>query len=145
MATKKKPVKKAAPKKKAIITKKGNSRRDNKNQRNNRSGENGCYFTTACCTYKGLSDNCYQLNLLRDFRDKVMRQTSNGKKIIDQYYLVAPKIVNKINESEDTSIEYDLIFKHINETCRLIKASKGDEAIICYSNMVNYLIMKYLN
>ena len=28
----------------------------------------GCFLTTACVTYRGLADDCYELNVLRNFR-----------------------------------------------------------------------------
>lgn len=57
-----------------------------------KDSSNGCYLTTACVEYKGLSDSCKELTLLRNFRDNYMKNNSSTD--IDKYYQVAPRIVD---------------------------------------------------
>lgn len=37
------------------------------------SGSGWCFLTTACCKYKGLPDDCAELETLRRFRDNYLK------------------------------------------------------------------------
>ena len=73
-------------------------RKSTKVKRNTKPS-NSCYFTTACCDYYGLPDNCSQLETLRSFRDTIMSKTPQGLELIKKYYEVAPNIVENISKS----------------------------------------------
>lgn len=62
-------------------------------------GSGGCFLTTACCQYKGLPDDCYELTTLRNFRDTYLKTTEAGNALVEEYYRIAPSIVDKIMES----------------------------------------------
>lgn len=148
-AAPKRSVKKAAPKRSA---KKAAPKRSAKKTPHKRPSKktvsktsSGCYFTTVCCDYFGLPDNCFQLETLRNFRDTVMSKNPKGLKLIKKYYLVAPPIVQKLIVSPNKFVEFKSIFNHINKSCELINSGKHEEAIVAYSKMVNRLINKYLN
>ncbi len=108
-----------------------------------KKSSNKCYFTSACTNYFGLPDNCSQLQILRNFRDVHLMKTENGKYLIALYYKVAPKIVDKIEQSKNKNVIYKHIFNHINIVCHLISSNKFEAAITEYSKMVNFLIKKY--
>lgn len=57
------------------------------------SGSGGCYLTSACMKHfqKNFDDNCYELTVLRWFRDNFV-----SKEDIEHYYNVAPIIVKKL-------------------------------------------------
>ena len=65
------------------------------------SASGGCFLTTACCEYKGLPDDCDELQAMRRIRDEYIRNQPYGDKLIRNYYESAPGIVQKINERED--------------------------------------------
>ena len=52
-----------------------------------------CFLTTACVEAENLSDDCYELNTLRNFRDSYVRGLPEGDAIISEYYDIAPKII----------------------------------------------------
>lgn len=58
-------------------------------------------MTTACCEYKGLGDDCYELQTLRNLRDEYIRKQPYGEELIKNYYKEAPEIVIKIKKSKD--------------------------------------------
>lgn len=62
----------------------------------------GCYLTSACMYSKGLPDDCYELETLRNFRDTWLKNSEEGREIIKEYYEVAPKIVSAINETKES-------------------------------------------
>ncbi len=56
-----------------------------------------CYITTAVCQYLGKPDNCKELTALRWFRDNWLQYQPDGKRLIEQYYQIAPQIVDSLN------------------------------------------------
>lgn len=57
----------------------------------------GCFLTSACVEYLGLPDDCKELTTLRTIRDKVLKATGEGRGLVDEYYRIAPALVEKIN------------------------------------------------
>jgi hypothetical protein len=57
-----------------------------------------CFLTTACVKYYGLPDDCKELTILRQFRDHYMKEFKEGRQAIQEYYHLAPKIVEEICE-----------------------------------------------
>ena len=49
-----------------------------------------CYITTAVCASRNQRDDCYELNLLRDYRDRYLAADRKGEALIEEYYNVAP-------------------------------------------------------
>ena len=78
------------------------------------SGSGGCYLTSACMKYfqEKFDDNCYELTVLRWFRDNFV-----SKEDIEHYYEVAPIIVETINKEEKSGIVYDYIYDNIVDYC----------------------------
>ncbi len=100
------------------------------------SGGSGCFLTSACVDYMGKADDCEELTALRNFRDKYMRSTESGKTLVDEYYAVAPAIVENINKSENKDIFYQYIYAVVKYCVILIKQEKYEETLAEYKNMV---------
>lgn len=83
-----------------------------KSDTENNSG--GCYLTTACIKHfhDDFDDNCYELTMLRWFRDNYVSVED-----IKHYYEVAPIIVDTINNYEESEIIYDFIYDRIVSYC----------------------------
>lgn len=62
------------------------------------SPEGGCFITTACCETLGLYDDCFELAVLRRYRDQVLAKRPGGKADIARYYELAPLILARIPE-----------------------------------------------
>ncbi len=60
----------------------------------------GCFLTTACCEILGLTDDCFELNALRHYRDRVLAAMPGGKDDIGLYYRVAPSILERLPEQQ---------------------------------------------
>ena len=58
-----------------------------------------CYITTAVCETFGKPDDCYELRLLRTYRDGYLAGTPGGEEMIRKYYDVAPSIVKHIQSA----------------------------------------------
>ena len=74
----------------------------------------GCYLTSACMQHmsEDFDDKCYELELLRWFRDNFVSQED-----IKHYYKVAPLIVQKIDVSGKRDKFYSQIYDKIVFPC----------------------------
>lgn len=73
-----------------------------------------CYLTTACMRHylNNFDDNCYELTVLRWFRDNFV-----SKEDIKHYYMTAPAIVKAINNDPNSDIIYDYIYDNVVDAC----------------------------
>ena len=93
-----------------------------------------CYLTSACMKYfqEKFDDNCYELTVLRWFRDNFV-----SKEDIEHYYEVAPIIVEAINKEEQSDIIYDYIYDNIVDYCvEQIEQGNYNKAYSRYKNSV---------
>jgi hypothetical protein len=58
-----------------------------------------CFITTAACEVVGLQDDCFELRALRSFRDTYLAKTECGAVEIQQYYNLAPMVLDAMKES----------------------------------------------
>ena len=104
-----------------------------------------CFITTAVCDSFDKADDCYELTAFRNFRDKWLAFQSDGKKLIAEYYDVAPKIVEKINSLTDSAEIYKNIWRDYLSDC--LKAIETGDNLKCkkiYIEMVTTLKEKFL-
>ena len=103
-----------------------------------------CYITTAVCETQGKPDDCYELTLLRDYRDGYLLSQENGEELIRRYYDVAPSIVRHIGEQEDSDEIYGRIWdKYLSPCIHLIECGKNEECRLLYTEMVEDLQNRY--
>lgn len=104
----------------------------------------GCYLTSACMYSKGLPDDCYELETLRNFRDTWLKNSEEGQEIIKEYYEVAPKIVSAINETKESKKVYDMLYEKMVQPCvKLIEQKKYKETVHLYRSMTMQLKEEY--
>ena len=107
-------------------------------------GGSGCYLTEACCTFKGLPDDCEYLSVLRSFRDEYMKSLPSGNKMVAEYYEIAPLIVKAIEQSSEKMQAYEEIYNVITNCVSLIQQEEKNEALEQYKSMTLHLKKKYL-
>ena len=107
----------------------------------------GCFLTTACMRnhLKEFDNNCEELKVLRWFRDNFV-----SKEDINEYYDIAPKIVNIINNDINSNKIYACIYDNLIVKCvELIKKSNYNEAYNLYKNSIlilkQYLLKEDIN
>lgn len=88
----------------------------------------GCYLTTACMKHfkEKFDDNCYELTVLRWFRDNFVSIND-----VNHYYAVAPNIVEKINQDTESDKIYDYIYDTIVDEC--VRAIENGEYSFAYN------------
>ena len=111
---------------------------------NNQGGE-GCFLTTACVCAEGLADDCDQLNTLRDYRDRYLKNRVGGVEDVTHYYCVAPHIVRAINDCDNSrEIWHDLYHNLVLPCVDMIKAGDFEDAYALYRKTVEKLEKEYL-
>ncbi len=104
-----------------------------------------CYITTAVCESVGRPENCYELNLIKDYRDRYLGSTPEGEELVNQYYDIAPTIVKRINKEDDRREKYLFLWENYIRPCvRLIEQKQNDECRQKYMEMVELLKKEYL-
>ena len=96
------------------------------------SGE--CYLTSACMKHmqEKLDDSCEELTILRWFRDRFVSAED-----IKHYYMIAPIIVEAIDEFEKNDNIYNYIYDNIVNACVVaIKNGDYDFAYNRYKNSI---------
>lgn len=81
---------------------------------------------------ENFDDSCYELTVLRWFRDNFV-----SKEDIEHYYDIAPIIVETINKEEKSDIIYNYIYDNIVDYCvEQIELGNYDKAYNRYKNSV---------
>ena len=93
----------------------------------------GCFITRAVCTFQNKSDDCYELEILRKFRDEYLRKKFPNE--IIEYYETAPKVVDLINESSQKKKIYTDIWNKINTCIYFIENEEYEMAFEIYGTM----------
>lgn len=103
-----------------------------------------CYITTAVCQTFQKPDDCYELTLLRDYRDHYLAELPEGEEIIRAYYDVAPTIVKHINRRDDSAAVYEGIWsKYLSPCISLIEEGEKEACKDLYIKMVRDLQKEY--
>ena len=100
------------------------------------SSDGPCFITTACVEVAGLPDNCIELETMRFFRDEYLSKNKEKRKMIQEYYEIAPHIVEAINKDERKEEIYAWIWKKIKYIVNLIESGDSEEAVKSYRKMV---------
>ncbi|MEO5564105.1 MAG: CFI-box-CTERM domain-containing protein [Chitinophagaceae bacterium] len=99
-----------------------------------------CFLTTACVRYKGLPDDCEELQTLRQLRDEYMSRSEEGRSLINQYSITGPEIVQAIGACRNKKEIYQYMHDHmILPSLELIRQSKYEEAKEYYKTFVKGL------
>ena len=98
-------------------------------------GKKGCFLTTAACQYRGLPDDCHELQVLRQFRDKRLMPTAKGRALVRHYYAVAPALAGRLTDSE-----LDQVWNSIQRCVALIGRGSSGQAQRVYQKMVRGLL-----
>ena len=99
-----------------------------------------CYITTAICEVLGKGEDCWELNLLRDFRDNNLAKSPGGKALIQEYYQRSPKLLQAIKaHPSGNEILKNLYYDYLSRCIQLIEDQENEAAVEMYKNMVDHL------
>lgn len=104
-----------------------------------------CYITTAVCKNQNKPDDCYELQMLRAYRDDYLIGECHEDALIEAYYRVAPAIVESIDAlAENSQIYKDILETYIQPCISYIEAGQKEACKQLYIEMVHTLQEKYL-
>ena len=104
-----------------------------------------CYITTAACKSQGKADDCYELELLRSYRDEYLLQREDGEAMVKEYYNIAPTIVNRIGRQENADAVYDKIWNtYLMDCIHKIENGENEACRERYAEMVYDLKNRYM-
>jgi len=83
-------------------------------------GNPTCYFTTAACNAAGLPDDCFELTMLRHFRDTRMAETARGRAEIAEYYARAPGILVSMGRAPDAAARLARLYAFVVLPCAIL-------------------------
>ncbi len=91
-------------------------------------------------THRGLPDDCHELTTLRRYRDMWLAKQPGGQELIDEYYRVAPGIVEKVNARADAADVWERVYQeHILPCVAAVEADDNERAKVLYLQMVDEL------
>ena len=104
-----------------------------------------CFITTAVCEFQGKADDCYELTTFRKFRDDWLAKAPGGERKIQEYYLYAPMLVQKIDRRTDRGAVYQEIWRGYLQPClKDLEAGKPEACARTYEEMVLRLEQEFL-
>ena len=104
-----------------------------------------CYVTTAVCEGLGKGTDCYELNVLKRYRDEYLEHAKGGHELVEEYYDIAPTIVKRMEKEADKEQIYRALYEDYLMPCiRKIEAQEYEECRDLYESMVETLKVKYL-
>jgi hypothetical protein len=104
-----------------------------------------CFLTTACVEALGLPDDCLELTVLRRFRDNWLRAHPGGAATIEEYYRIAPLIIDALaREERSHELLLDLYQRLVRRSVALILAGQYEEAFAHYQQVVRELRARFL-
>lgn len=106
--------------------------------------DDSCFITTATCQAEGKADDCEELTAFRRYRDEVLLQSKVGKALVEEYYRIAPDIVDFIRNDPKCKEIYRYLYEHyISPGYNLLLKGEGDAAKKLYCEAVLALAKYY--
>mgnify|MGYP003300029376 CR=1 FL=1 len=105
-----------------------------------------CYITTAVCESLGKGLDCYELNLIKEYRDEHLEPTPDGHELVEVYYDIAPTIVKRIEKREEREKIYRALYQDYILPCvKLIEEKEYEACREKYVKMVLELKAEYMS
>ncbi|MBI5803085.1 hypothetical protein HY448_00135 [Candidatus Pacearchaeota archaeon] len=123
----------------------GKRRREDSNAEHESKDNSLCYLTTACVSARGLPDNCFELETLRGFRDRVLVPRSDGRRAVSEYYKIAPEIVRAVDEQDNSQDIWRGLYKDIRHSVSLVVSGDFENAFKHYQQMTMGLKGRFLS
>ena len=99
----------------------------------------GCFLTTACVDYAGLTDDCHELTTLRQFRDNYVVHQPEGTEMLREYNHTAPRIVAAINRAPKRQAILGEMFATVRRAVAEIESQDFSAALVTYRQMFKQL------
>jgi hypothetical protein len=105
---------------------------------------NSCPATISCVHLSGLSDDCKNMTGMGRFRDIYLLSLPNGQTLYDEYYRLAPAIVDAIEQSDERSQYLADILARVRQCVQFYNNGDSESALKIYSVMFDELKSKFV-
>ena len=104
-----------------------------------------CFLTTAICNIFGFADDCYGLEIMRNFRDTILVNDVKYHALLAEYEVVGPVISNMMyNDSQREEVASYYFENYIYDIIINLSTKKDyNEAVDKYVMMVNDMKRMY--
>lgn len=104
-----------------------------------------CFVTTAVCRSLRKPGDCREIVLMKRFRDGYFSRSEEGKRLIEEYYDIAPTIVKRIAREADSGEKYLYLWNtYIKKCVDLIAAEENEQCGRLYRAMMSELKEAYM-
>lgn len=104
-----------------------------------------CFVTTAVCQGLHKPQNCRELVMMKEYRDRYLLRQENGEALIHEYYDIAPTIVKRIAKEAAPEEKYLYLWNHYIKKCvALLEANQKEQCREVYEAMMMELREEYL-
>lgn len=104
-----------------------------------READKRCLLTTSCCDIIGLGDDCFELTVLRRYRDRVLAKTASGAAEIELYYSLAPVLLQALRDKDYSRTLVRIYFTHIIPCVAFAILGLNHAVHRRYVHMIRYL------
>lgn len=97
-----------------------------------------CFISSACLEARGLTDDCYELRLLRLFRAEYVAKLPDGDRVLAEYQQKAPAIVRAIEAmpyEEAARVWAEIYERGVARAVSLITNGHWDDAYELYTSI----------
>jgi len=99
-----------------------------------------CFITTAVCRALGKPDDCYELAMLRKFRDSYVRDLPQGNELIEEYYVKAQQLLRAIESKPDRGVILQALYDgHLKHVIEAVEHGDNRQAVGQYTEMLRWL------
>lgn len=104
-----------------------------------------CFVTTAVCRGLRKPQDCKEIILMKQFRDGYFSESTEGKRLIQEYYDIAPTIVKRISREADPEEKYLYLWNtYIRKCVDHIENGKNEQCSCLYETMMSELKEEYM-
>ena len=104
-----------------------------------------CYVTTAVCLNLNKGEDCEELRLIKGFRDNYLSSTEEGRRLIEEYYDIAPTLVKRIDRDAEAQAKYLWLWNTYLAPCvAYIKREELENCKKTYCSMMEKLRAEYM-
>lgn len=102
------------------------------------------FICSACMQARGVPLDCWELEILRLFRNQYAMQSSEGRQLIREYAIVGPLLVDAIENSVNRKKIYAAVYDSlVLPAIDLIKEGRKETAMQFYKKYVEGLYQKF--
>lgn len=104
-----------------------------------------CFVTTAVCCGLNKTQNCKEITLMKRFRDGYFTKDAEGKRLIQEYYDIAPTIVKRIAKEKNSDKKYLYLWNnYIGKCVDHIEKGQNEQCSELYKAMMAELKEEYM-